>query len=211
MRNGMEVMSLLYLRGAETEQPPSAFRSNTWTQVSPERSGRPGRLLLLYECVDTSLPGGHLKGEVRDGQRQLGGRRDRLESRSWEREATPRPPAHLRDDDGRQVFQVLDVGQQRVPQCVVGFRGQLVEGGLDFHLHRLSSKITRLHILFQLQQLVGDLPGVHLDKRASETITRSPRMERGSAEPARDSLLRLWTRTRTKPVVQRVSGKRNTL
>lgn len=63
-------------------------------------------------------------------------------------------PAHLCDDDGRQVFQILDVGQQRIPQRAVGFSGEFVERGLDLHLHGLSSKVTGLHVLFELQQLV---------------------------------------------------------
>lgn len=63
-------------------------------------------------------------------------------------------PAHLCDDDGRQVFQILDVGQQRVPQRAVGFGGKLVEGCLDLHLHGLSSKVAGLHVLLELQQLV---------------------------------------------------------
>lgn len=76
MRKGMEVMSLLYLRGAETDRqtdrqrPGSAgVRSNSWE----EQKASP--FLLLYERVNASLPGGHLKRQVCDGQRQLGGRR----------------------------------------------------------------------------------------------------------------------------------------
>lgn len=61
---------------------------------------------------------------------------------------------YLCDDDGGEVFEVLDVGQQRISQCIVGLRWKLVEGGLDLHLHCLSSKVTRLHVLFELQQLV---------------------------------------------------------
>lgn len=114
--------------------------------------------LLLYQRVNASLPGGHLKRQVCDGQRQLGGGR-------WDRTGTQKDPvsggwrsvcrpAHLCDDDGRQVFQVLDVGQQRIPQRVVGFGGKLVEGRLDLHLHGLSSKVAGLHVLLELQQLV---------------------------------------------------------
>lgn len=77
---------------------------------------------------------------------------------------------YLCDDDGGQVFEVLDVGEQRVSQCIVCLWWKLVEGRLDLHLHGLSSKVTRLHILFELQQLVRDLPCVHL-WRGSDVIT----------------------------------------
>lgn len=73
--------------------------------------------------------------------------------------------AHLGDDDRGHVFQVLDVGEQRVPQRDVGVRRELVERGLDLHLHGLSGKVARFHILPDLQQLIRDLPGVDLGAR----------------------------------------------
>lgn len=67
--------------GAETDSshPQSALSSNTWTAST--KAQKRCRFLLLYEGVNTSFPGGHLEGEVRDGQRQLRGRRDRLGTR----------------------------------------------------------------------------------------------------------------------------------
>lgn len=84
---------------------------------------------------------------------------------------TTRQPSrlcYLGDDDGRQVFEVLDMGQERISQCIVGIRWKLVEGRLDLHLHCLSGEITRFHILFELQQLVWDLPGIHLRGTGSD-------------------------------------------
>lgn len=82
-----------------------------------------------------------------------GGTELRTVAFAWTRKCVCRP-AHLCDDDGRQVLQVLDVGEQGVPQGGVGLGRELVEGRLDLHLHGLSSKVTRLHVLFELQQLV---------------------------------------------------------
>lgn len=72
---------------------------------------------------------------------------------------------YLSDNDGWQVFEVLDVGQQWVSKCTVGLRWKLIERRLDLHLHCLSSKITGLYILFELQQLIWDLPCIHLQNR----------------------------------------------
>lgn len=49
----------------------------------------------------------------------------------------------------------------------MGIRGEFVEGSLDLHLHGLRRKVARLHILTDLQQLVGDLPGVDLEAKHS--------------------------------------------
>lgn len=63
------------------------------------------------------------------------------------------------------------MAQQGVSQCIVGLWRKLKEGRLDFHLHGLSRKVTRLHVLFELQQLVGDLPGVHLRDGTAREVT----------------------------------------
>lgn len=75
---------------------------------------------------------------------------------------------YLCDDDGRQVFEVLDVRQERISQCGVGLWGKLVERSLDLHLHRLGCKVTRFHVLLQLQELIRDLPRVHLQGSAQK-------------------------------------------
>lgn len=61
MRNGMEVMSLLYL-GGRRQQP--ALAGETPQQLGGAAGGG---LLLLYERVDAPLPGGHLQRQVCDG------------------------------------------------------------------------------------------------------------------------------------------------
>lgn len=75
---------------------------------------------------------------------------------------------YLCDDDGRQVFEVLDVRQERISQCGVGLWGKLVERRLDLHLHCLGCKVTRFHVLLQLQELIRDLPRVHLQGSAQK-------------------------------------------
>lgn len=71
MRNGMEVMSLLYLRGAETDGSHVSVQVQHWTGSTKAQKDSP--FLLLYECVNASFPGGHLERQIRDGQRQLRG------------------------------------------------------------------------------------------------------------------------------------------
>lgn len=67
MRNGMEVMSLLYLRGRRQTA------ATVSVQVTPglQKEQKNSQFLLLYEGVNTSFPGGHLKRQICDGQRQL--------------------------------------------------------------------------------------------------------------------------------------------
>lgn len=111
-------------------------------------------------------------------------------------ESSLRPPSHraapstpplgtyLGDDDRRQVFQVLDVGEQRVPKRRVGVGGEFVEGSLYLHLHGLRREVARLHILTDLQQLVRDLPGVDLEK-AKDGIVSTGNGEQTEEVPAR--------------------------
>lgn len=70
---------------------------------------------------------------------------------------------YLGNDDGREVFEALDVGEQGVAQGVVRLGRQLVERRLDLHLHGLRGKVAGLHVLFELQELVRDLPRIHLE------------------------------------------------
>lgn len=44
----------------------------------------------------------------------------------------------------------------------MGLWGELKERHLDLHLHGLGGKVTRFHVLFQLEELVCHLPRVHL-------------------------------------------------
>lgn len=72
---------------------------------------------------------------------------------------------YLCDNDWRQVFEVLDVRQEWISKRGVGFWGKLVERRLDLHLHRLGCEVTRFHVLLQLQELIRNLPRIHLQGR----------------------------------------------
>lgn len=83
---------------------------------------------------------------------------------------------YLSDDDGWEVFEALDVRQEWVAQGSVGLWWELIERCLDLHLHCLGGKVTGLHILLQLKELVWYLPCVHLegDKRHTRQTDRGP-------------------------------------
>ena len=61
---------------------------------------------------------------------------------------------HLSNDDGREIFEALNVREQGVAEGIVRLRRELVERRLDLHLHGLRGKVARLHVLFELQELV---------------------------------------------------------
>lgn len=171
MRKGMEPTSPLYLAGRAGCKPyrVGGRRHKTFIREL-------GKFSLFDERVHASFPRRHLKSEIRNGQRQLGGKKKKKKVSQKKFKRLPRENGraggrstitapYLRHDDGRQAFEVLDMREQRVSQRVVGIGRKLVEGSLDLHLHGLSGKVTRLHVLLELQQLVRDLPRVHLQRR----------------------------------------------
>lgn len=65
----------------------------------------------------------------------------------------------------------------------MGVRGEFVEGSLYLHLHGLRREVAGFHILTDLQQLVGDFPGVDLEgKRGGGVSERAGEVPAGLRE-----------------------------